>query len=112
MAETKGLSVETFGLDARALELIRDVLRQHREVREAKVFGSRAMARFEKNSDVDLALWGDLDQRLIGRILGELDELPLPYMFDVQAYDAIRHTPLKQHIDEVGKTLYQRQTAP
>jgi len=91
------------------LELICGVLRRHREVREAKVFGSRAMARFEKNSDVDLALWGDLDQRLIGRIMGELDELPLPYMFDVQGYDAIRHAPLKQHIDEVGKTLYQRQ---
>jgi predicted nucleotidyltransferase len=91
------------------LELIRQVLRQHPEVREARVFGSRAIGRSEKNSDVDLALWGDLDLGLIARIAGELDELPLPYTFDVHAYTAIRHAPLRQHIDEVGKILYESQ---
>jgi hypothetical protein len=35
----------------------------------------------------------------------ELDELPLPYTFDVRAYESIRHEPLKRHIDEFGKTL-------
>jgi hypothetical protein len=28
-----------------------------------------------------------------------------------QAFAAIRHAPLRRHIDEVGKTLYQRQAA-
>jgi hypothetical protein len=36
----------------------------------------------------------------------ELDELPLPYTFDVQAYDSIKHEPLRHHIDEFGKVLY------
>lgn len=110
MVETKRISVETFGLDARALELIREVFCRHPEVHEVKVFGSRATGRFENNSDVDLALWGDLRLDLIGRIMGELDELPLPYLFDVQAYDAITHPPLKQHVDEVGRTLYLSRT--
>jgi predicted nucleotidyltransferase len=110
VVETKGIGVETFGLGPRALELIRAVFRRHPEIREVKVFGSRAMGRFEKNSDVDLALWGELDLSLIGRILSELDELPLPYTFDVQAYATIRHAPLRQHIDEVGRSLYQSQT--
>ncbi len=26
----------------------------------------------------------------------ELDELPLPYTFDVKAYEAIKHAPLKR----------------
>jgi len=55
---------------------------------------------------VDLALSGDLNLRLIGQIVRELDELPLPYTFDVKAYEAIKHPPLKRHIDEFGKTLY------
>ena len=39
-------------------------------------------------------------------IAGELDELPLPYTFDAQAYDTIRHQPLREHIDRVGQSFY------
>lgn len=112
MATTAGVNVETFGLGPRGLELVRTVFRRHPEVCEVKVFGSRAMGRFESHSDVDLALWGDVDLGLIGRLMAELDELPLPYTFDVQAYDAIEHAPLKQHIDRVGKTLYRAEKPP
>ena len=106
MAEAKGVSIETFGLGREALELVREVFRRHPEIREVKIFGSRATGHFADNSDVDLAVWGGLDLNVVGRIMRELDELPLPYLFDVQAYDAIQHPPLKQHIDDVGKTLY------
>ncbi len=107
MAESKSTGIEEgFGLRPEALELIRGVFRRHPEVRRVEVFGSRAIGRFEDQSDVDLALWGDLDLRLIGRIASELDELPLPYTFDVKAYESIGHEPLKRHIDEFGKTLY------
>ena len=41
-------------------------------------------------------------------IAAELDELPLPYRFDVQAYEAIRYQPLREHIDRVGKSFYAR----
>ncbi|OHB63974.1 MAG: hypothetical protein A2Y77_10260 [Planctomycetes bacterium RBG_13_62_9] len=113
MAEGKSAGIEEcFGLDARALELIRGVLRRHPEVREVRVFGSRALGRSEDYSDIDLALWGDLKSGLMARIMSELDELPLPYIFDVQAYDAIRHPPLRQHIDEAGKILYEQKSSP
>jgi predicted nucleotidyltransferase len=107
VAKAKSTGIEvSFGLRPEALELIREVFRRHPEVRRVEVFGSRAMRRFEDHSDVDLALWGDLDLGLIGRIARELDELPLPYTFDVKAYELIGHEPLKCHIDEFGKTLY------
>lgn len=109
MAEAKSARVEeNFGLRPEALELIRDVFRRHPEVHRVEVFGSRAMGRFEAHSDVDLALWGDLDMTLLGRIARELDELPLPYLFDVKAYESIGHEPLRRHIDEFGKTLYRK----
>ena len=87
--------------------VVSPVLSQHAEVRTVKIFGSRATTHFEEYSDVDLALWGDLDFVLIGRILAELDELALPYKFDVKAYDNIKHAPLRRHIDEVGRILYE-----
>ena len=106
MAKAKDAGIEPFGLSSEALALIRQVFRGHPEVREVKIFGSRAMGRFENHSDVDLAFWGDLDEGLVARIFAELDELPLPYTFDIKAYESIKHEPLKHHIDDVGRTLY------
>ena len=96
------------GLTDRELELIRSVLRRHPEVAEAKLFGSRAKGTARPNSDIDLALWGELSALLESRIRGELDELPTPYTYDVQRYDSIEHETLREHIDRVGKTIYVR----
>ena len=72
-------------LDEHACALVRSVLARHPEVGEARLFGSRALMRHRPESDVDLALYGAVDEALANRIAGELDELPLPYTFDVCA---------------------------
>ena len=100
-----------FGLTDSEQELIRDVLRRHEEVTEAKIFGSRAKGCSQPNSDIDLALRGNISLSALAAIAGELDELPLPYTFDVQAYDAIRHRSLREHIERVGQSFYTRADA-
>jgi len=100
--------VNAFGLTDSEQELIRAVLRHHAEVTEARIFGSRAKGNSQPGSDVDIALWGKLNDTMVAAIAGELDELPLPYTFDVQAYDTIRHQPLREHIDRVGRSFYTR----
>jgi uncharacterized protein len=40
----------------------------------------------------------------------ELDELPLPYRFDLQAISTIKNRSLLEHIDRVGIVIYQGQT--
>jgi uncharacterized protein len=100
--------MKRFGLTDSEQELIREVLRRHAEVSEARIFGSRAKGNSQPNSDVDLALWGNISFRVLGAIAGELDELPLPYRFDVQPYNNIRHRPLCEHIDRVGQSFYAR----
>ncbi len=97
-----------FGLTDSEQELIREVLRRHGEVTAAKIFGSRAKGSSQPASDIDLALWGTVSASLVAAIAGELDELPLPYTFDVLAYDAINHQPLREHIDRVGCGFYKR----
>ena len=98
--------MNSFGLTDTEHEMIRAVLRRHTEVTEVKIFGSRAKGNFQPNSDIDLALWGNASVSTIAMIAGELEELPLPYTFDVHAYDAIRHQPLREHIDRVGQSFY------
>ena len=105
------MSDEAFkgGLDARTLSLIRRVIAKEPRVREMVLFGSRAKGTQRPESDVDLALKGDVDADLVARVAFELAELPLPYEFDVVDYHALRHAPLREHIDRVGKVLYVRE---
>jgi uncharacterized protein len=100
-----------FGLDDRALRLIRSVFDRHPNIREARVFGSRAKGTHRRESDVDIALFGDVDNVEASLVTSELDDLPLPYRFDVQAYSCIKHAPLREHIDRVGLPMFVRAPA-
>lgn len=87
------------------LEMIRSVLRRHPEITKALLYGSRAKGTAKPGSDVDIALVGVDDPLAAEGIAGELDELPLPYHFDVRALSAIAHGPLREHIERVGIPL-------
>ena len=93
-------------LETFELELLRSVLRQHPEVVSATLFGSRAKGTHSDRSDVDLALAGSLGALGAEAIAAELEELPLPYRFDVHALAAITHAPLLEHIARVGMVIY------
>jgi predicted nucleotidyltransferase len=98
-----------FGLSDHERALLNGVFAAHPRVSEVRVFGSRARGTARRESDVDLALFGDLDERESAIIADALDELPLPYRFDVKAYDSIRYPPLREHIDRIGRAIYVRE---
>ena len=86
--------------------LLRDVFRRHPAVSAAILFGSRAKGTHAACSDVDLAVAGDVTPLEAEAIAGELEELPLPYRFDVRPLARISHRPLREHIDRVGICIY------
>jgi hypothetical protein len=98
-----------FGLDDRTLRFMRAIFGKHPTIGEVRVFGSRAKGNYRRESEGYLALFGEVDSVLASLVAGELDELPLPYRFDVQAYPCIKHVPLREHIDRVGIPLFVRQ---
>ena len=95
-------------LSEHELALIHRVLNRHPEVTAAVLFGSRAKKSHQPESDIDLALQGRLDSLTAESIAAELDELPLPYRFDVRAFSDIRSKQLRDHIHRVGKLVYQK----
>ncbi len=99
---------DLFDLTDQQKETICAVFRRHSEITTVKIFGSRGKGTAQSNSDIDLALWGEISTSLLACISAELDELPLPYQFDLQIYEKIRHPDLREHIDRVGKIFYQR----
>ena len=100
--------MNNLGLDEAVLNKICGVLKNNEKVLRAAVFGSRAKGTHRKYSDIDIALWGNLDTFDAQYIADELEELPLIYKFDVSAYDTIKSTELREHIDRVGVVIYEK----
>lgn len=88
------------------LEMVRAVFRHHPEVTTVTLFGSRAKGTHSGHSDVDLVVTGEVDPLRAEAIAAELDELPLPYRFEVQSMDHLQHRPLLEHIQRVGIVIY------
>ena len=88
------------------LGLILGVFRRHPEVASVQLFGSRAKGTSTPRSDVDLAVWGDVNLLGAEAIAAELDELPLPYRFEVKPFAHIKLRELREHIERVGIPLY------
>jgi predicted nucleotidyltransferase len=88
---------------------LRAVFILHPKIREVILFGSRAKGSARPESDIDLALVGAIDELEAEAVADELEELPLPYGFDVKAYDRIKSPALKEHIARVGKSIYRRE---
>lgn len=100
-----------FGLSENVIKMIKQVFKKYPEIKIVKIFGSRAKGNYRPNSDIDFALWGDIDINTVGKISLDLDDLPTPYKFDVKLYNEINHLKLKNHIDRVGEIFYEKEKA-
>jgi len=98
--------MKDIGLMPREIDLIRGVFRRFPAISEVILYGSRAKGTYRPESDIDLALVGVDDDVQAEAVADELDELPLPYQFDVKAYSCITYDPLREHIARVGVALY------
>lgn len=97
--------MNTLGLTIHELDAIRSVIARHHNVQRAIVYGSRAKGTYRHNSDVDVAVDGDVSPLQAQFIAGDLEELPLPYHFDVVALRHITNEALREHIERVGVAL-------
>lgn len=93
-----------FGLSAEVIEKVLDVFAKHPEIYRVVIYGSRAKGNYKTGSDIDLTLKGSkgLNMEVLYQVIGELDELNLPYTFDVSLYNSITNKDLIDHIDRVG----------
>ncbi len=97
---------QKYGLEKTDLSVIVKALCSNKKVQQVILFGSRTTGNHRNGSDIDLALKGEglglqdiLDASLA------LDDLFLPYKFDVLIYDRVKETQLKNHIDIYGVAL-------
>lgn len=100
-----------FGLSEKTTNILKEFFKIFPQIKQVKIYGSRAKGNYKKGSDIDFAVYGNLDFNLLSKISGEIDELPTPYKFDITHYETIQHTPLKEHIDKVGKIFFTKKSS-
>lgn len=96
-----------FGLTTEDIGKIKGVFEKYPQIHEAILYGSRAKGNYKPYSDIDLTLMGkNLSQKLLFEIEIKLDELLLPYAFDLNIKEAITQPEFLDHIERVGKSFY------
>lgn len=101
------------GLSPQTVERIVTVMARYSRIERAVIYGSRAKGDHRPGSDIDLTLFGEgLDFILRVRLLSELDDLLLPYQFDLSLFADLTHPGLIDHIRRVGVVLYERNSLP
>jgi uncharacterized protein len=96
-----------YGLRKEIIEKVTRIFAQYDKVEEVILFGSRAKGNFKPGSDIDLTLKGKgINLKLLNKISLELDDLLLPYTFDLSIYNHIKQPDLIDHIVRVGKVFY------
>lgn len=99
-----------FGLRQTDLDQIRAVFSWYPQVGKVILYGSRAKGTHKTGSDIDLTLFGeeDLTLDILYRIMEDLDNLLLPYTFDLSIFNHISDKDMISHIRRVGCTFYKQ----
>jgi predicted nucleotidyltransferase len=105
---TNNSSNQNCGLPLSAIEKIVKILANCPRLEKAVLYGSRAKGNYRKGSDIDLTLMGkNLTYEDLGKIDNSLDDLLLPYTFDLSLFSHITSSDLIEHIERVGIIFFE-----
>ena len=97
-----------YGLKDKTIQNIKGVLSKNQLIEKVILYGSRAKGNYELGSDIDFTLIGD--NLTLGNtvypLMEGLDELYLPYTFDISIFNEIDDQDLIDHIKRVGQVFY------
>ena len=98
-----------YGLSEDALKKLHHVFSCEENIEQVILYGSRAKGNYKPFSDVDIVLSGDkLEFMDLYRVILTIDDLLLPYLFDISLYKDLDSPALIEHIRRVGIVIYDR----
>ncbi len=101
--------MEDFGLTEEEIAQIQHAFANYLKIESAVIYGSRAKGSYKPASDIDISLKGyNVDLDLQQNLEFDLDDLMLPYKFDISIYGKLTSPEFVAHIDKVGKVFYER----
>ena len=101
--------MDFFGLTDIKLAKLNSVFHRYNAIDQVLIYGSRAMGTHAPFSDVDIVLVGlDITTKTLTKIIFDIEDLFFPYDFDVSILAKINNPDVINHINRVGKVLYNR----
>lgn len=101
-----------YGLKEGTVNDLKKIFSGFPEVEEVILYGSRAKGNYKPGSDIDLTFKGNnLSLKILNKISLQIDNLFLPYTFDLSAFDHIENKDLIDHIQKIGQIFYQKKFA-
>lgn len=99
-----------FGLTQEQIILLTEIVKKYIKKCELIVYGSRAKGTYTFRSDIDLVIKHSVvaDKQFLANIREDLEESDLPFLVDIQYFETIKNPDLIDHINRVGKTIYQQ----
>ena len=99
-----------YGLKKEIVNDLKKIFSDFPEVKEVIVYGSRAKGNYKPGSDVDLTFKGNnLSLNILNKISLQIDDLFLPYTFDLSVFEHIENKDLIDHIQRIGQIFYQKE---
>jgi len=93
-----------FGLKDKTVHDIKNVFSKFKQIEKVVIYGSRAKGNYRKGSDIDLSFFGkNVNRNILYEIEENIEELYLPYLFDMSVYKQINNKNLIDHINRIGK---------
>jgi predicted nucleotidyltransferase len=97
------------GLSDTTVAKLQSVFATHPHVEQVILYGSRAKGNYRPGSDIDLTIVGDaVEWQELLHIDNEIDDLLLPYKWDLSLLRQIDNPDLLDHIRRVGMVFYSK----
>jgi predicted nucleotidyltransferase len=97
------------GLKQNTIDKVTSVFAKYPLIERVVLYGSRAKGNYQNGSDIDLTIISDnISQKDLHKIENEIDDLLLPYTFDISIFSNIKNDSLIDHIKQVGLDFYMK----
>jgi hypothetical protein len=90
-----------FGINEKALNEINKIFANY-SIEKKLIFGSRARGDYKYNSDIDIAIFGEISRREFIRLYGDLMESDCIYKIDLVHFEKVNNDELKRNILNEG----------
>ena len=98
-----------FGLVQHNILKIQTIFLKYEKIDRVVIFGSRAIGNYRNGSYIDLTLVGNnITNEILSKIMVEIDDLNLPYLFDISIFDKLESKEFIDHIHRVGQIFYKK----
>lgn len=98
-----------FGIKEEYWQKLSELFASYPLVEKVILYGSRVKGTYKPFSDIDITLIGEsLTHSDLLKIMNDIDDLLLPYMFDISLFHTLRNEELIEHINRRGAVVYKR----